>query len=98
MNANQAAKPKFRIFEDRFKSCFDTGRFQISSRASRLFRNLPELLILKTTAFANNSNTEIIEFGPNVIYYVYVVYCGFESTQRRFTETQNSGGELVSKK
>ena len=25
INVNQAAKPEFRIFKDRFKSCFDTG-------------------------------------------------------------------------
>ena len=26
INVNQAAKPEFRIFKDRFKSCFDTAR------------------------------------------------------------------------
>ena len=26
INVNQAAKPEIRIFKDRFKSCFDTGR------------------------------------------------------------------------
>ena len=25
INVNRAAKPEFRIFKDRFKSCFDTG-------------------------------------------------------------------------
>ena len=26
ITVNQAAKPEFRIFNDRFKSCFDTAR------------------------------------------------------------------------
>ena len=65
INVNQAAKQEFRIFKDRFKSYF--WHWQLIDLVES-FRDLPEFVILKTTTFANNSNTEMIEFRPQCQY------------------------------
>ena len=58
-------RPNIWLFQDRFKSCFDTAKRKISARGFQIFRNYWNR---KQKHIRGDKTLKIWNFGPNVAY------------------------------